>query len=322
MQNQKCSPRRFLSPVLVAVAIGALLPAGCGKAGSPLPPLRKNPQPVTEVQLAQRGTRVEVSYRVPRTTLDDLPLPVLEIQVRWAAQPGDLKKIGLVQSRKAAPGEVLTDVLTPTPAAGTTVQAHVIALSGRSPSVPSALATLSVVVPPAAPTALRMDVDPAGIRLTWDGGGAAQVPVPPSPTALFAPSPTPPPTPPTPTPTPTRPPIPAPTALSPLAPGAPTPTPVPTPTPAGLRGFLVYRRTPAGTLAKLFDSPTASSSYVDASAKEGDAWCYVVRSVLNLQPLVESADSNEVCLPGAQALLSATPEATELPALQDDAVKE
>ena len=35
---------------------------------------------------------------------------------------------------------------------------------------------------------------------------------------------------------------------------------------------------------------------LDSLARPGDTWCYVVRTVISIQPLVESVDSNEACV--------------------------
>jgi hypothetical protein len=62
-------------------------------------------------------------------------------------------------------------------------------------------------------------------------------------------------------------------------------------------GFRVYRR--FGTEREHFPlalEPLAGHRTTDAGAPEGREACYVVRAVASVDPLVESAASNEVCL--------------------------
>jgi hypothetical protein len=62
-------------------------------------------------------------------------------------------------------------------------------------------------------------------------------------------------------------------------------------------GFFLYRR--LGTERyhiPLAQEPLAERRTTDAGAPEGRQACYVVRAVASVDPLVESAASNEVCL--------------------------
>lgn len=62
-------------------------------------------------------------------------------------------------------------------------------------------------------------------------------------------------------------------------------------------GFFVYRR--VGTESyrlPLGPQPLAERSTTDTAAPEGGKACYVVRAVASVDPLVESAPSNEACV--------------------------
>jgi hypothetical protein len=62
-------------------------------------------------------------------------------------------------------------------------------------------------------------------------------------------------------------------------------------------GFHVYRR--VGTESyrlPLAQQPLAAPNAIDETAPEGVTACYVVRAAASVDPLVESAASNEVCL--------------------------
>lgn len=67
--------------------------------------------------------------------------------------------------------------------------------------------------------------------------------------------------------------------------------------PPRVGGFRVYRRADPGTFGlALAPLPTESSSYDDTTAVLGSRVCYVVRTVVSTDPVVESDASNEVCL--------------------------
>ena len=90
-------PLRLAAPVAVVLAVG-----GCGKRGDPLPPLRRVPQPVTGLRIAQRGDKLEIAYTAPRNTTDGARLPVLEIDVMRMDGEGDFAKGAHHRRRKAA----------------------------------------------------------------------------------------------------------------------------------------------------------------------------------------------------------------------------
>lgn len=78
---------------------------------------------------------------------------------------------------------------------------------------------------------------------------------------------------------------------------APTPTPTPVPMPPRVGGFRVYRRADPGSYGLALDPiPTENSTYDDTTAALGSHVCYVVRTVVSTDPVVESDASNEVCL--------------------------
>jgi hypothetical protein len=62
-------------------------------------------------------------------------------------------------------------------------------------------------------------------------------------------------------------------------------------------GFWVYRRSATGRYAEpLSPAPLAAPPFLD-SATATETVCYVVRTVMATDPLIESVDSNEVCVP-------------------------
>jgi fibronectin type 3 domain-containing protein len=58
----------------------------------------------------------------------------------------------------------------------------------------------------------------------------------------------------------------------------------------------IYRRAPTAVYSRpLTPAPLAGAAYEDTAAA-GERWCYVVRTVLATDPLIESGNSGEVCL--------------------------
>ncbi|MBN2369901.1 MAG: hypothetical protein JXO72_05390 [Vicinamibacteria bacterium] len=122
-------------------AVLLTLAAGCGRQGSPLPPLRLVPQPLSELSVAQRGERIEISYRVPAASVDGQRLPILTVEILWTTDEGDLSRIAQRRVRKAAPGERLVEVLDTVPPIGRTLR-----VSGRSHATRRVSALASEVV--------------------------------------------------------------------------------------------------------------------------------------------------------------------------------
>ena len=242
-----------------AAALAALpgaLLAACGKRGDPQPPLPRTPQAVAELRVAQRGDRLEVSYVAPRLTTGGVALPMVEVELLHAERAGALEQVAQRVTRRAAPGERVVETV-PLPAPGTAVRVAARTRVRGWASALSPLAVLTVEPPPPAPTAVVARLAPQGVVLSW--------------TSPFPP------------------------LLSP----APTPAPTPQPTPRPAPGYWVYRRgrEPEGAYARpLSAAVLASTTFEDVSVEPGQSWCYVVRSVLSTEPVVESAPSGEACL--------------------------
>ncbi len=286
-----------------APALGALLlfalPA-CGKRGDPLPPLPRNPQPVRGIGLAQRASTLEVRYVAPRATSAGAPLPVLEAELLLAEGRGELQPVGA--RKKVAPGESQVETL-PLPGVGVTVRVAVRAWAGRHASAPGEVATLTVAPPAPAPSGLEGRVEATGIALAWTAPPAPPATLPePSPSpgaATLPPSPEPSPS----AETAALPPLPEPSP----SPGTPADQASPSPSVAPWR-YLVYRRAASEPYAgALSDAPMGDTAYMDASARVGESWCYVARTVASTAPLVESDSSSEVCVTREDTFAPAPP---------------
>jgi hypothetical protein len=278
-----------------------LAAAGCGKRGDPLPPLPTTPQAVTDLRLAQRGQTLEVSFGAPRTTAGGARLGVLEVELLRADVPGDFAKVAQHAVRRVAPGESLVET-GPLPAVGTVVRMAARAKVGGDASPLTPVVTLTVQPPPPAPTAFAAQLEPQAVVLAW-------VPPPtPPPTPAPSPSPTPSATPtPSPTPTPAGSTSPSP-GVSPTPSARPSPAASPTPTPKPQGGFWVYRREPDSSYRRpLTPAPVAGPPLRDATIAPGERWCYVVRTVVSTEPVVESASSSEACVENKDVFPPAPP---------------
>jgi hypothetical protein len=228
------APRR----VWLILGLGAFAVA-CGKKGPPLPPLRHNPMPVTDVHVGQQGGDLVVSYQIPTTSVDATKLDEAEAELLIAAGAGkDAKK--LAAPRVAAkPGERRTDTL---PLPGPVDTALSVRVRVRSHGAWSG-ATLPIVFhvreQPVAPASVKAANDPAGVLVSWTAD---------------------------------------------------------TPSPAGTAGFVVRRRLDKGEAANLTTRPVPAPPYIDDAAEPGKTYCYSVRRVDSVEPLVASADSAESCL--------------------------
>lgn len=246
-----CSRTRRVG-LRLAFGLICLTGVACGKRGDPLPPLRRAPQPVTQLSVAQRGQALELRFTAPRAFTDGTRLPVLEVEILRADREGDLQKVARSTVKTVAPGEAMVETEA-LPAPGTLLRYAVRARVKRQTSVLAAAPPLTVVAPPPAPTALRSAPGAVGVALTW------------------------------------TPPSVAPTALAP--------------------SYRVYRRAPEGPYGiPLIAAPSLDARFEDSTAALGQRYCYVVRTVAALEPLVESLASDEACVDVRDVSAPAAPE--------------
>jgi hypothetical protein len=70
----------------------------------------------------------------------------------------------------------------------------------------------------------------------------------------------------------------------------------------------VYRRAAnAAAVSPLGERPTEERKLTDTAATLGTRWCYTVRAVAALEPLVESGPSNEACVDSKDIFAPAPP---------------
>jgi len=294
----------------LALAASGLALAACGKRGDPLPPLRRTPQAVTEIALAQRGEELEIRVQAPRATTEGERLGVVTLELLQAVGDGDFAKLASSSEQKAAPGERVV-VTQPLPAPGTLLRVAVIARSNGRASTQSPPRTLKVAAPVPAPRELLADMQADGVHL-----------------AFMAPEPMPDwIEPPKPSPIPKGAKGKGPGFTSPVGPAAAespahkavpepeaaaaatgqavepevaedaAPPEAPTPPEPRASGFRIYRRSEPGSFgAPLREELFSQATHVDAEAPLGTQVCYQVRTVVSGDPLIESEASNEACV--------------------------
>jgi len=157
----------------VAVA-AALVSAGCGSIGEPLPPALHIPQRVTDLSALEQGGKIVVQFTLPARTTENLAIrkPVTaDLGVGIAGSPLETWAAG---AKRFTDIPVDKRIVTyEVPAKEWIGKDVVIAVRILSPSNRSAgwsnLVTLSVV-PPLAPLSSLSASDVAeGVRLTWQG---------------------------------------------------------------------------------------------------------------------------------------------------------
>jgi len=297
--------RRLLGNTLLAAALLVALGA-CGHRGDPLPPLRHTPPALQEFRLAQRGNGLEVSVLAPGSSVDGIAYESLAIEFLSVEGPKDIEKTGRKRQVLAKPLERIVETL-PMPAPGSIARAAARGIYGKEKGPRTLTMGLVVQSEVKAPGGLEAGLTENGVRLAWTG----DVPEPVNATVQAPRIPGFPTTPPDATkpseatkqpeatkqedatkqPNVSK----QPDAAQTPAGGVPGATPIEPEKPKS--GFLVYRRVGSASYARPLPPGLLEKRVLhDAVAPQGEKVCYVVRAAASLEPLVESAASNEACL--------------------------
>jgi hypothetical protein len=286
---------RFLGTAPLSAALVAASLA-CGHRGDPLPPLRHSPPGLAEFRLAQRGDALEVTLLTPAASVDGIAYERLVVEILYAQGEKDLEKAGERREVLAYARQRVVETL-PLPAPGTIARAAARGIVGREKGPRTLTMALIAQTPIAAPGELRARLVADGVRLDWVGDlpkpvAAAVLPprLPGAPAPGARPIPSRPleSTPPRAAPEPGKPEA----ATDPAREGARAVT-----VEVRKAGFHVYRR--VGTESyrlPLAQQPLEEPSATDTQAPQAATACYVVRAAACIDPLVESAASNEACL--------------------------
>jgi len=160
--------------------IAALLCAGCGVVGEPLPPLLEIPSPVSDLSIVQVGTHLELHWTVPPTTTEGTRLGALglvEIYLVFlpANQPltdfaGQAQRIARLENTDTNPLLSLTNYSVPLEASQigqkVSVALKLINPNGKDAGF-SNIASAEVADAPGTPSAPTAMVTEKAIQLTW-----------------------------------------------------------------------------------------------------------------------------------------------------------
>ena len=164
---------------LSLLLFSAILMAGCGYVGDPLPPALNLAKRITDVRAVEYGDRVVVEFTIPQRTTDDLPLrrfSEVDLRIGPGADPfsihgwsAEAKKVpvkadapGMVEASIPVQEWLNRDVV---------IAVRMINTRGKA-SEWSNLAVLHVEPPLAAPAGLKAEPDPGGVKLSWTSPNA------------------------------------------------------------------------------------------------------------------------------------------------------
>ena len=154
----------------------AVVLSGCGYVANPLPPAVNVPLPVKDVKAAQIGDRMIVEFTQPLETTEGFKIKRLggvDVRVGKKQEPFAAaawsEKAKAVEAKLSDTGAVKVEVpVKEWVGQDVVIGVRTTNLKGKL-SAWSNFATLHVAAPPAAPTGLKAESDPGGVRLNWAG---------------------------------------------------------------------------------------------------------------------------------------------------------
>jgi len=160
--------------------LAALVSAGCGYVGEPLPPLANVPSRIADLTAVQRGGEIVAGFTVPKVTTELAPITTplkLDLRIGPAGQP--FQEAAWAASATPVPEgpvengisryEIPTAAWTGKPVV---VGVRAIGRNGKS-ALWSNFVTVPVIAPPAVPADVHAVAVPEGVQLTWTAPGSA-----------------------------------------------------------------------------------------------------------------------------------------------------
>ncbi len=164
-------PDRFVPRILAATTSLALLLAGCGYVGDPLPPLANVPGAVTDLSAVDRGSRIMVNFTVPTQTTEGV---AIRRPLRFDLRIGAASENWAANAKAVAGGAVRDGIAHyDIPSAEwmgreVTIGIRVIGANGKE-SEWSNFVNLAVTPPLATPASVQAVATAVGVRLSWEG---------------------------------------------------------------------------------------------------------------------------------------------------------
>ncbi|HUS05002.1 MAG TPA: hypothetical protein VMZ52_01810 [Bryobacteraceae bacterium] len=160
----------------------ALLVAGCGYIGEPLPPALNIPARITDLKAIQKFDTIVVNFTIPALTTEGLvqkKLGPVELRIGRTDPPFQFNAWAAtakaVEVKADQPGPVTASV----PADAFVNKDVIIAVRTSSPrgrfSEWSNPVVVHVVRPLVPPSGLQAETNPKGVRLSWSSAGAAGI---------------------------------------------------------------------------------------------------------------------------------------------------
>lgn len=160
-------------------AIAAVVLTGCGYVGDPLPPALHIPKPVTDLTAIQHADTIEIRFTPPTHTTEDLVIRQFgAVDVRIGPAPKEVNLDAWASGARAIsaplpePGKAVMITIPAAEWAGREVLIAARLISTRRRE--SAWSNAVRIAPRAAlpPPALKAELHPEGVRISWPSGQA------------------------------------------------------------------------------------------------------------------------------------------------------
>lgn len=163
----------------MGAAVGfAVVLAGCGYIGEPLPPLANIPARITDLAAIQRGGRIIAQFSVPLLTTENRPIPG-PVTLDLRAGPAEhFEEFSWSVNAKQIPAAPVDNGIAryEIPAAEWTGKSVILGVRVQSangkPGAWSNLATVPVVAAPPTPAGVKAVATAQGVKVTWEAHGS------------------------------------------------------------------------------------------------------------------------------------------------------
>lgn len=162
------------------VSLLGIMFTGCGYVGDPLPPALNIPVKITDVRAVQRGDRILIDFTIPELTTEGLAvssIAAIDLRIgtatdpfnadQWAASAKPIVASSTLGSRRVETATLARDWT----GRDAVIGVRLVNSKGRK-SEWSNFAVVPARPPLPVPAALRAELHPSGVRLSWDAGSS------------------------------------------------------------------------------------------------------------------------------------------------------